>query len=92
MSGDRVVVLVRVRSGTRARDVLRWLRWLVPTALLVTVPASAPLAAAADALAIDADSVESPLSLAEALARASRAARSPEGAGSPETGAPPGAP
>ena len=75
MSQETVVVLVR--SGTsprRAGEILRWLRRLLPTALLVTAPAAPPLAAAADVLTIDADAVESPLSLAEALARASRAA------------------
>jgi hypothetical protein len=73
MSQETVVVLVR--SGTsprRAGEILRWLRRLLPTALLVTAPAAAPLAVATEVITIDADAVESPLSLAEALARASR--------------------
>ena len=73
-------LLVVVRPGTNPRrsgQLLRWLRWLLPTALLVVAPAAPPLGDAYDVITVDADAVESgPLSLADAIARdRSRAAR-----------------
>jgi hypothetical protein len=74
MRRETVVVLVRSSTNFRRSDeILSWLRRLLPTALLVIAPAALP-SAAEDVITIDADAVESgPLSLADALARASHA-------------------
>jgi hypothetical protein len=74
MAGDGVrTVVVVVHPGTnphRPAEILRWLRWLLPAALLVVAPAAVPLGDAYDVITIDADAVESgPLSLADAIAR-----------------------
>jgi len=64
-------VLVVVRPGRRTGTVLAWLRQLLPAAVLLVSPATFPPAATDEAsIVIEADDVDSPLSLADALARA----------------------
>lgn len=64
-----------VRPGRRTRTVLAWLRQLLPAAVLLVSPMSFPVAAPEEAsLVVEADEVDSPMSLAHALARARQAA------------------
>jgi len=74
MSDERPAVVVIVRPATplqTSRQILKWLRWLLPAALLIV--SDAPLTGVADVdrvITIDADAVESgPLSVADALTR-----------------------
>jgi hypothetical protein len=69
-SGDGKVVVV-VRPGTRTATVLVWLRQLVPAAILLVAPASLPPGDLADddPIVIEADDIDSPMSLADALAK-----------------------
>ena len=70
-SKETVVVVVKPgRTPRRTTQVLKWVRCLVPAALLVVSGGVVPVAAASDVITIDADSVESgPLAVADALAR-----------------------
>jgi hypothetical protein len=70
-SSKTVVVLVHPTTSPRhSSEILRWLRWLLPAALLVVAPASAPLSQLDDVITLDADDVASgPLSVADALTR-----------------------
>jgi hypothetical protein len=70
----RTVVVV-VRPGTNPRRsavLLRWLRWLLPTALLIVSNASVALPQGEDdVITLDADAIESgPLSVASAIEKA----------------------
>ncbi|HEY6098123.1 MAG TPA: hypothetical protein VIW03_01745 [Anaeromyxobacter sp.] len=74
MSEARPTVIVRVRPDTsprRAAEILRWIRCLLPAAMLVVTQAPPPAPPYDDdVVSIDADDVESgPLSIAAALAR-----------------------
>ncbi len=75
--GRRVVVLVRPgASARRSREVVSWLKALLPAAvLLVGAGAGSPFPEDVDdAICLDVDAVDSgPLSLADALARVRRA-------------------
>ena len=66
----RVVVLVH--AGKRAETLLGWLRQLMPAAGLLLMPPAFPAVppASDEVLVVDAQDVDSPLSLADALARA----------------------
>ena len=66
---ERVVVVVR--PGKRTGPVLVWLRQLLPAAVLLVVPASLPAAGTTedDAIVVEADGIDSPMSLADALAK-----------------------
>ena len=68
---DAVVVVVAARDDPRRTiQVLKWLRWLVPAALLIVSSGAVPVSGTDGVITIDADSVQSgPLSLADALAR-----------------------
>lgn len=68
---EKVVVVVRAgRNPRRTLQVLRWVRWLLPAALLVVSSAVMPAVEAEDVITIDAESVASgPLAVADALAR-----------------------
>ncbi len=68
---ETVVVVVKPgRTPRRTTQVLKWVRWLVPAALLIVSGGVVPTADASAVITIDADSVESgPLSVADALAR-----------------------
>ncbi|HET9594439.1 MAG TPA: hypothetical protein VFP65_02610 [Anaeromyxobacteraceae bacterium] len=68
-----MVVVVRPADTPRKSiEVLRWLRWLLPAALLV-VSAGETVALGDQVITIDAEEIESgPLSLADALERAAR--------------------
>lgn len=71
-SPRRVVVVVRPGSSQRrASEVLRWLRWLVPAAILLVAPAPLPPGDAdTTTVSVDVDEVASgPLSVADALLR-----------------------
>jgi hypothetical protein len=64
-------LVIVVRPGRQTGTILAWLRQLVPAALLIVAAASPPSAPAADTITVDVDDVaSSPLSLADALARA----------------------
>ncbi len=85
-TGEKVGVVVR--PGKRTRTVLVWLRQLLPAAVLLVSPAGAPAPDAPDGAAgdasdaapivIEADAVESPMSLAAALARGHGALSPPD--------------
>jgi hypothetical protein len=74
MSESGPVVVVLVRPGTPARrsaSIVRWVRWLLPAALLVVsgVPLDPPQTD--DLITLDADDPESgPLSVADAIGKA----------------------
>lgn len=75
--GRRVVVVVRPgASARRSREVVTWIRALLPAAILLVGAGAAASPCAADVdevITLDVDSVESgPLSLADALARVRR--------------------
>lgn len=74
-SGPTVVVIVRpATSPRRAIEIMRWVRWMLPAAMLIVAPAPVGWADSSEVITIDADAVESgPLSLADALARSRRA-------------------
>jgi hypothetical protein len=73
MSPTSRKLVVAVRPGAsprRSAEVLRWVRWLLPTAILLVGPAALPDPDTAEVITIDVDSIESgPLSLADALVR-----------------------
>ncbi len=68
---ETVVVVVKAgRSPRRTMQVLKWVRWFVPAALLIVSSGVMPAVGVDGAITIDADSVESgPLSVADALTR-----------------------
>ena len=71
-------LVIAVRPGARTKNILAWLRQLVPAAILVVAAADVPPAPPSDAIALDDDDVVSgPLSLADALLR-HRAAADPD--------------
>lgn len=65
--------MVAVRPGARpgrSGEVLRWIRWLLPTAVMLVGTPALPPADADEVISVDVDAVESgPLSLADALVR-----------------------
>lgn len=66
---DPALVVV-VRPGRRAGRVRRWLRQLVPTAMLLGPPmALPPEPLIRRAVILESDEIESPMALAAALAR-----------------------
>ena len=72
-TGNGVVVVV-VRPGRRTGTVMTWLRQLLPAAVLLVAPASPPPSAPGapdegDAIVLEADEIESPMALADALAK-----------------------
>lgn len=73
-SGRRLVVAVRSGSRPgRAAEVRRWIRLLLPAAILLVGAPAPPAGEADDVISIDVDEVQSgPLSLADALLRGSR--------------------
>jgi hypothetical protein len=70
-NGRRLVVAVRPGSSpTRSGEVLRWIRRLLPAAILFVGTAALPVEDADEVISVDVDEVESgPLSLADALVR-----------------------
>ena len=75
MTRERIYVVVRPGRQSGASDVvLRWLRLLLPAAVLLSAPAAMPGDADDEdtiIISVDADDVASgPLSLADAIARA----------------------
>jgi hypothetical protein len=71
--GAKVVRVRAARSARRTAQVLTWLRWLLPAAVLVVTPAAGAPVEREDAVTIDAEEACSgPLSVADALARALR--------------------
>jgi hypothetical protein len=70
-SSSRLVIVVRP-AGDRRRlpQVLAWLRWLVPAAILLVAPSAVPELDDADVIQLDgADGFDGPLSVASLLAR-----------------------
>lgn len=70
-SGGPALVVV-VRPGSRAGQIRRWLRALLPTAVLVAAPAALPPGDGYEVVTLDADAEAAeagPLSLAHAIAR-----------------------
>jgi hypothetical protein len=79
MSGraGRLLVVVRPGGGRRVREVVRWVRTLLPAAALLIAPVGPAAAPSGDeddrVIAIDADDLPSgPLSLADAILRRAR--------------------
>ena len=67
-------------SPRKSIEVLRWLRWLLPAALLVVSSSPLPAGSGHEVIAIDADSIDSgPLSVADAVDRVLRERREPAG-------------
>jgi hypothetical protein len=67
----RLVIVVRpARDGRRLREVLRWIRSMVPAAVLLVAPAAPPTDLPDDArvIQVDADGVDGPLAVASRLA------------------------
>jgi hypothetical protein len=64
-------VVVVVRPGKRAGTVLAWLRQLLPAAVLLIAPATLPptFPDGAEDIIVDAEDVDSPMSLADAIAK-----------------------
>lgn len=68
-------MVLRMKSGTRqVATLVRWIRAMLPAALLVVAPLDGPVVdVPEDAITVDADAVRSgPLSLADAVMRAAR--------------------
>jgi hypothetical protein len=80
-------VVVVVRGGARAREIKRWLRALLPTAVLVASPGALPLGDAGDAcdvVTVDGEAADAgPLSLAATIARGLRSRPEVEAAPAP---------
>jgi hypothetical protein len=69
----RVVVVVVKGSAVASRvaAVLRWVRWLLPAALLIVSPTPLVRGDADDVITLNADAVESsPLAVADAIVKA----------------------
>ncbi len=68
------IVVILVKPNTPARQpamLLRWLRWLLPAALLVVSQAPIATADADDVITLNADAVDSsPLAVADAIVKA----------------------
>jgi hypothetical protein len=65
-----VIVIRPSPDRRRLPEVLGWLRWLVPAALLLVAPAMPPDLPDADVIELDcSDDADGPLSLASMLAR-----------------------
>jgi hypothetical protein len=86
VAGEEPTAIIRVcpaRSPRRTAEVLRWLRWLLPAAMLVVAPAPMGLADGPeddDLITVDADGLGSgPLSFADELVRKLRRAGRREG-------------
>jgi hypothetical protein len=65
-------LVVVVRPGSRAREIRRWLRVLLPSAILVATPAALPTGDAYEVVTVDADADAAdagPLSIARAITR-----------------------
>lgn len=64
-------IVVVVRPGVRTPTVLAWLRQLLPAAILLVAPVSKlpDEAGHEDPIVIEADDFDSPMSLADALAK-----------------------
>jgi len=70
METESHAVVIVLRPGSRAATIRGWIRWLLPTALLLVAPVRLPPGLADDVIVLDEDEVASgPLSLAEALVR-----------------------
>lgn len=68
--GDHRTMFVLVRPGSRTGEIRRWLRALLPTAILVATPAALPPDGPYDLVTIDADATDAgPLSIVDAIAR-----------------------
>lgn len=71
-AGNGVVVVVR--PGRRTGTVMTWLRQLLPAAVLLVAPASPPPSSPGaqdegDVIVLEADEIESPMALADVLAK-----------------------
>jgi hypothetical protein len=67
----RLVIVIRPAADRRRLpEMLAWVRWLVPAALLLVVPAQLPESGEAEVIQLDcADGYDGPLSVASGLAR-----------------------
>jgi hypothetical protein len=83
MNRSRRKVVVLLHAGRRAETLLGWLRQMLPAAILLATPAALPALPSApeDALVVDAQDIDSPLSLADAIARAQERVALDQGAG-----------
>ncbi len=74
MSARTKVVVVVVKQGagpSRLAAVLRWVRWLLPAALLIVAPTPLVRADTDDVITLNADAVDSsPLAVADAIVKA----------------------
>jgi len=70
-SSPRMVIVVRPAADRRRlHQLLDWLRWLVPAALLLVAPAAIPDSDDTQVIQLDcADGFDGPLSVASMLAR-----------------------
>ena len=69
--GKRLVIVIRPAADRRRLpELLRWLKALVPTAILLVAPVTLPDPSEAELVELDcADGLESPLGVVSALAR-----------------------
>lgn len=65
-----VIVVRPARDGRRLSEVLRWIRAMVPAAILLVAPTAPPsdLPDDASVIQVDADGVDGPLAMASLLA------------------------
>ncbi len=74
MDSNAPVVVLVVKPSTPARKraaLLRWLRWLVPAALLVVSQKPMAIPGADDVITLNADAIDSgPLAVADAIVKA----------------------
>jgi len=70
-SPEPLIIVVRPgEDRRRAGEVIRWIRRLLPAAVLLVAPVQLPADATAEVISVDVETVESgPLSLAETLLR-----------------------
>lgn len=70
-SSPRLVIVIRPTADRRRLpEMLAWVRWLVPAALLLVAPAQLPEFDEAEVIQLDcADGYDGPLSVASRLAR-----------------------
>jgi hypothetical protein len=92
--GTVVVVVKQGASPRRSAELLRWLRCLLPAALLVVSPAALPVSDGPDVVTLDADAAADagPLAVAASIVEKARAGAHPVPVATGSGGGPSGRP